>query len=124
MIKHVSPQEVIALHDALIARYGGLPGTPDPGRVEALVGRVINHEVYEGVSDVYEQAGLYLVAIARGHVFSDGNKRTAFNAMMLFLRRNGIRFGDAPQWEDMTVKAATGELLPADVVQLLRETNQ
>jgi len=119
MISHISPEEVIALHDGLIARYGGLSGMSDAGRVEALVSRVINRELYEGETDIYALAALYLVAISRGHVFNDANKRTAFNTMMLFLRRNGMRFTDGPQWEDLTVRAATGELSPAEVAQQL-----
>jgi death on curing protein len=30
--------------------------------------------------------------LAKNHGFVDGNKRTAFMAMMLFLRRNRVRF--------------------------------
>jgi death-on-curing protein len=122
MISHISPQEVLTLHDALIQRYGGLPGTQDAGRVKALVNRVINREMYEGETDLFELAALYLVAIARAHVFNDANKRTAFNTMMLFLRRNGIKLTDRPEWEYMTVNAAMGAITPAEVAQQLRDT--
>ncbi|HGF5920285.1 TPA: type II toxin-antitoxin system death-on-curing family toxin, partial [Escherichia coli] len=38
-MRHISPEELIALHDANINRYGGLPGMSDPGRAEAIIGR-------------------------------------------------------------------------------------
>lgn len=77
--------------------------------------------MYEGETDLFELAALYLVAIARGHVFNDATKRTAFNTMMLFLRRNGVKLTDRPEWEDMTVRAATGEATTAEVAQQLRD---
>jgi len=43
-------------------------------------------------------------------VFADYNKRTAFFAMMLFLRRNGIDLNpEGNALEELTVSAATGE---------------
>lgn len=121
-MNHLLPAEVIALHDAVIARYGGLPGMPAHDRVEALINRVINRELYEGETDVYELAALYLYAIARGHVFNDANKRTAFAAAVLFLRRNGIRLPYRAEFEEMAVQAAAGELLPGNIVVTLRAT--
>ena len=39
-----------------------------------------------GEPDISERAALYALAIARNHPFIDGNKRTAFVALELFLR--------------------------------------
>lgn len=120
-MKHLTPAEIIALHDALISRYGGLAGMSARDRVEALINRVINRELYEGETNVYELAALYLYAIARGHVFNDANKRTAFTASVLFLRRNGINLPHRDEFEEMTVQAATGELLPGNIAIIFRE---
>lgn len=76
-MKHLTALQVIVCHDENVRRYGGLPGIVDAARIEALLARVRNHERYEGVTDVFELAALYCVAIARGHAFLDGNKRTA-----------------------------------------------
>ena len=43
-IAHLSPSEIIALHDRAIALFGGLPGVPEPGKVDALIGRVLHRE--------------------------------------------------------------------------------
>ncbi|MEX6293269.1 type II toxin-antitoxin system death-on-curing family toxin [Proteus mirabilis] len=106
----VSAQEVIAFHDCILQRFPGVAGMSDPGRAEALIYRVQNRKHYEGITDVFELAATYWVAIARGHIFNDGNKRTAFFVTMTFLYRNGIRIRDTGNMlENLTVEAATGE---------------
>lgn len=106
----VSAQEVIAFHDRILQRFPGVAGMSDPGREEALIYRVQNRKHYEGITDVFELAATYWVAIARGHIFNDGNKRTAFFVTMTFLYRNGIRIRDTGNMlENLTVEAATGE---------------
>ncbi|HGN0152089.1 TPA: type II toxin-antitoxin system death-on-curing family toxin [Proteus mirabilis] len=106
----VSAQEVIAFHDRILQRFPGVADMSDPGRAEALIYRVQNRKHYEGITDVFELAATYWVAIARGHIFNDGNKRTAFFVTMTFLYRNGIRIRDTGNMlENLTVEAATGE---------------
>lgn len=106
----VSAQEVIAFHDRILQRFPGVVGMSDPGRAEALIYRVQNRKHYEGITDVFELAATYWVAIARGYIFNDGNKRTAFFVTMTFLYRNGIRIRDTGNMlENLTVEAATGE---------------
>ncbi|MBI6472638.1 type II toxin-antitoxin system death-on-curing family toxin [Proteus mirabilis] len=106
----VSAQEVIAFHDRILQRFPGVAGMSDPGRAEALIYRVQNRKHYEGITDVFELAATYWVAIARGRIFNDGNKRTAFFVTMTVLYRNGIRIRDTDNTlENLTVEAATGE---------------
>ena len=81
----------------------------DPGRAEAIIGRVQARVVYEEITDLFEVSVTYLVATARGHIFNDANKRTALNSALLFLRRNGVQLYDFPALVDLTVGAATGE---------------
>ena len=120
-MRYVSAEELIALHDANIARYGGLPGMADTGRAEAIMGRILTRAMYEEITDLYQLAALYLVAVARGHIFNDANKRTAVNSSLLFLQRNGVSISDNAQLADIAVGAATGELSAGDVAELLRE---
>ncbi|ELT4301316.1 type II toxin-antitoxin system death-on-curing family toxin, partial [Escherichia coli] len=110
----------IALHDANISRYGGLPGMSDPGRAEAIIGRVQARVAYEEITDLFEVSATYLVATARGHIFNDANKRTALNSALLFLRRNGVQVFDSPELADLTVGAATGEISVSSVADTLR----
>ncbi|HEN3637627.1 TPA: type II toxin-antitoxin system death-on-curing family toxin [Yersinia enterocolitica] len=118
----VSAQEVIAFHDRILRRFAGVAGTPDPGRAEALIYRVQNRTHYEGVTDLFELAATYWVAIARGHIFNDGNKRTAFFVTMTFLHRNGVNIcNNGDLLENLTVAAATGEKSVSQLAQHLRQ---
>jgi len=109
----VSSQEVIEFHDRLISRDGGIPGMAEPGRADALIHRVLNMHHYDGVTDIYDLAAVYLVAIARGHIFNDANKRTALLVAQVFLKRNGVQIMSSrisfDEMQIIAVKAATGE---------------
>lgn len=93
----LTTEEVKALHERQLARFGGPAGILDPGALESALGRPRNKWEYEG-ADTAMLAAAYAFGIARNHPFVDGNKRAAFLAMMLFLRKNGIRFAP-PQAE-------------------------
>ena len=86
----VSAQEVIAFHDRILQRLPGVAGMPDQGRAEAIIYRVQNRTHYEGITDVFELAATYWVAVSRGHIFNDGNKRSAFCVPMTFVYGNGV----------------------------------
>lgn len=45
---------------------------------------------------LYEKAAALLHSVARNHALIDGNKRTAWLAMRVFLRFNGVSAGTAP----------------------------
>lgn len=120
-MKWVSAQEVIAFHDKLLVLLPGVTGMPDPGRAEAIIYRVQNQLYYEGIEDIYQLAAIYLVAIARGHIFNDGNKRTAFFVAMAFLNRNGIRIRDENnELEELTVAAAAGQRTITEITAVFR----
>ena len=88
-------EEVIALHERQIARFGGPAGIRDRGTLESALGRARNKWAYEG-ADLALLAAAHAFGIARNHPFVDGNKRAAFVATMLFLRKNGVRFAPPP----------------------------
>ncbi|EDY5733492.1 TPA: type II toxin-antitoxin system death-on-curing family toxin [Salmonella enterica] len=111
----LTAEDVIAFNEEIVKGV-----TNDPGRVEAVINRVENARHYDDVTDVYELAALYLITIARAHIFLDGNKRTAFQSMALFLMVNGVDLQVSPQLEELTVDAAQGKLSAPTVASLLR----
>lgn len=111
----LTAEDVIAFNEEIIKGV-----TNDPGRVEAVINRVENARHYDDVTDVYELAALYLITIARAHIFLDGNKRTAFQSMALFLMVNGVDLQASHQLEEITVDAAQGKLSAPTVALLLR----
>ncbi|MDO8887089.1 MAG: type II toxin-antitoxin system death-on-curing family toxin [Hydrogenophaga sp.] len=89
----LQPEVLIAVHEAQLAEHGGAPGTRDMGLFESAIARPFNLEAYglpDGrAPDVAALAAAYGYGISRNHPFIDGNKRTGFVAMELFLRLNG-----------------------------------
>ncbi|MCB5309946.1 type II toxin-antitoxin system death-on-curing family toxin [Yersinia massiliensis] len=99
-------------------------GRPEDSKIESVARRVLNAHHYDGVNDVYQLAAIYLIAIGRGHIFLDGNKRTAFQSMVLYLAINGVDLRASHQLEELTVEAAQGNLdieQIADQLRLLTE---
>jgi death-on-curing protein len=78
-----------AIHHEQLAEHGGAPGIRDDGLFESAVARPQNLAAYEK-PDVFELAAAYAVGLAKNHPFIDGNKRTAYVAMELFLWLNGL----------------------------------
>jgi len=101
---------ILAIHDEQLAEHGGSTGLRDPGLLESALARPLNRAGY-GEPDIAELAAVYALAIARNHPFIDGNKRTAFVALELFLRLNGCLFTAADaEAVVMTLAMAAGEL--------------
>lgn len=86
----LDPQVLLAVHDAQLAEHGGAAGVRSSDLFESALARPRNLAAY-GRPDVAELAASYGVGIARNHPFVDGNKRTAFVAVELFLALNGRR---------------------------------
>ena len=76
--------EVLTIHADQIARYGGSTGVRDLGLVEAALFRP-QLGYYE---ETLEQAAALWESLSQNHPFVDGNKRTAFASMEVFLRFN------------------------------------
>lgn len=80
-----------AIHLEQLREHGGAPGLRDEGLLESALARPLNRAGC-GDPDIAELAALYALAIARNHPFIDGNKRTAYVALELFLDLNGVDF--------------------------------
>lgn len=116
----LSREIILAIHDEQIARHGGAAGLRDSGLLDSALARPINHAAY-GEPDSAEIGAIYALAIARNHPFIDGNKRTAFMALVLFLALNGMEF-DPPQVEATitTLTMAAGDLPDEDFIAWVR----
>ena len=81
---------VDALHDAAL-NPGELPGRARDKSLSGALARVENRMAYGMIEDAFDLAAMYAVAIATGHCFNDGNKRTAYQALDTCLVLNGVR---------------------------------
>jgi len=85
MIKHLSLDEVLAIHDRLLVRFGGAEGVVDLGLLDSAL-----HRPRTGYyRDIAEMAAALFESLIMNHPFVDGNKRVAFFATDVFLRLNG-----------------------------------
>ena len=79
---------VHAVHDEQLVEHGGLQGVRDITLLQSALARPQNLVGY-GKPDIAELAASYGYGISRNHLFLDGNKRTAFVVVELFLIING-----------------------------------
>jgi len=103
---------VLAIHAEQLAEHGGLEGLRDQVGLESAIASPRNLFAYGSPTpDIAATAAQYAFAIARNHVFIDGNKRTALAVFRTFLLLNGHDL-QASQDEKYTVmmKLATREI--------------
>jgi len=80
---------LLAVHEEQLAEHGGASGIRDQGLFESALARPANMAAYD-TPDACALAASYAVGLAKNHPFVDGNKRTAYVAMELFLALNGL----------------------------------
>lgn len=116
-------EEVLAVHEDRIRRYGGSFGVRDLTLVESALGTVkatfggeFLHQTH------FEMAAAYLFHIARNHPFLDGNKRTALACALAFLRLNRISIDSlSSDLYDLVIGIASGKLTKADAAVFFRK---
>jgi death-on-curing protein len=81
---------ILAIQNALLARFGGLEGVRDEGLLESALGRPLQLFHY-GQPSLFDLAAAYAHGIVKNHPFLDGNKRAGFMAAYTFLGVNGYR---------------------------------
>jgi death-on-curing protein len=86
-VLHLTLDEVLAIHERLVDRFGGLGGVRDLGLLESALYRP-RTGYYQ---DIAEMAAALFESLLMNHPFIDGNKRVAFFATDVFLRLNGWR---------------------------------
>jgi death-on-curing protein len=114
-------QDVIELHDELVAQTSGRLGVRDFGLIDSAVSQpplnIDGRFVHE---DIYGMAAAYLFAVSRNHGFIDAKKRTAAKAVAVFVYMNGYEF-DPPEdeWIQLVEQTAQGENSWEDVARFL-----
>ena len=86
MTDYLTVAEVYRMQYRLIEMFGGIHGVRDKGAIEAAVFRP-QTGYYNSVD---EEAAALMESLVNNHAFLDGNKRIAFTAADVFLRRNGF----------------------------------
>jgi death-on-curing protein len=119
---HWLPVEIVVKHNRLeLADTGEHHFVGDLGLLESALARPRNAFAY-GEEDIVVLAVTLMAGVSRAHAFEQGNKRTAFAAMRLFLRANGYdtAFDDTLDWADEMVKLIEHRLSEDEFVASLR----
>jgi death on curing protein len=112
---------VLAIHEDQLTEHGGGVGVRDAGLLESALARPENLAAY-GKPDVADLAAAYGYGISRNHAFIDGNKRTGFVAVELFLEINGNELVASDADCVMTMLAiASGDITESQFAAWLRE---
>jgi death-on-curing protein len=106
----ISFEDAQQIHDILIKRYGGTAGIRD---VQSLKSALIRpFQIFENVDlypDILSKATALIESIIVNHPFIDGNKRTGYVLMRLFLINNKIDINATEDEKyDFVIKIASG----------------
>ena len=109
----VTRAQLDAIHQAQRSEHGGSAGVRDEGLLESALNRARNKFAY-GEMDLSVLAAASAFGLAKNHGFIDGNKRTAFQAMYVFLGLNSrdLNVGE-PEVVDVMHRLASGKLTEA-----------
>lgn len=93
----VTVEDVVWIHSAAIARYGGASGIRDAGSLEAAVARPRTSFAGEEMfPSPFAKAAALMESVIQRHPFVDGNKRTGMASAVYLLRTHGFRLTGAP----------------------------
>jgi death-on-curing protein len=126
-MQYLSPADLIAIHETLIAEFGGMRGITEAGfgRLEAAAAvpqaSMFGEDIY---ATTIEKAAALCLAIVRGHPFSDGNKRVALVALDLFLEHNGCALAATnEQAYGMIMALARGEMRQGELAEWVEQSS-
>jgi len=119
MADYLTVAEVYRMQHRLIEMFGGVHGVRDKGAVEAAVFRP-QIGYYDSIE---EEAAALMESLANNHGFVDGNKRIAFAAADVFLRRNGfyIEVGGPEGYEFIVGSMERHEFRFAQILEWIRQ---
>jgi death-on-curing protein len=113
--------QIVRIHGEQLATFGGPAGLRDAGALASAVGGPRYKWTYEN-ADLATLAAAYAFGVARNHPFVDGNKRAAFLAMVVFLRKNGIAFAPPePEAIAAMLALAAGEIDEEGLARWIRD---
>lgn len=115
------PIEAVIEHNRIeLAETGEVHFVRDRGLLESALARPRNAFAY-GEEDVVALAVSLVAGISRAQAFEQGNKRTAFASMRLFLRSNGYDtvFDDSNSWADEIISLVEHRSTEADFARAI-----
>lgn len=118
------PEKIVrVIHQDLIRQHGGGLGVRDENLLAASLARP-KHLFAYAQPDLFDLAAAYGYALTKNHPFIDGNKRTAFMVMYVFLGLNSYLI-EVPEMDvvQMMEELATGGENQESLAQWLRKNS-
>ncbi|WP_336518560.1 type II toxin-antitoxin system death-on-curing family toxin [Pollutibacter soli] len=120
----ISVQDVEQIHQVLISKFGGSQGIRDRQALESALSRPF--QTFDGIDlypDVITKGASLLESILINHPFVDGNKRTAYVVLRVFLLINGKDIHDSEDNKyELIINVASGVAKFDEIVKWLRRT--
>jgi len=122
MIKFLTVEQIIELHDVFLKDHGGLPGIRDRGLLISAVAVPRASMFGEYLhKTIYDKAAAYLFHLVQNHPFNDGNKRTGALTTILFLEENGVKINFEDRiYEEFVVDIAQGRHSKEEIAYFLK----
>ena len=118
-------QEILTIHKTLIDTFGGSAGVRDLPALESALARPFQQ--YDGddlYQSVLQKAAALVESLLINHPFVDGNKRTGYTALRLFLLQNSLDFSTKADRYKFIIDIASGQLKYDDILTwLIDNTN-
>ncbi len=116
-------EEVIEINKTVIEKDGGLIGLRDKNLLLSALANPQNLFYYQQ-SDIYMVASSYAFSIIKNHAFLDGNKRTGYGCMGLFLIKNNIKLQFPRNTDEIIVKIATNDITMDEFSEWLKSLSE
>ena len=123
MTQYLTTAQILFLHARLIAETGGSHGLRDLGMLEAATARpqatLDGEELYP---TLFVKAAALMDSLIHNHPFLDGNKRTGYATMEVFLLMSGYELSASVDDSERTMLLlASGDLTRSELTDWIRD---
>jgi death on curing protein len=114
-------EHLVELNQLLVAMTGEPFAILKPHELASVPARPRHLWLYEREENLAVLAVRLLMAVARGHVFAQGNKRTGFIAALIFLEANGwaLELDDREELAELIERAVADDRLDQRLIDLI-----
>lgn len=124
-IRYLSVEEVIAINIAMIQRYSPSEqkGVKEAGMLESAILRPLSSAFEkDAYPTIFEKSAALFESLGQNHPFYNANKRTAFTALVLFLRYNNLHLKmDEKYAEDFVVDMVNHKYTFEELTKTIRK---
>jgi death-on-curing protein len=120
----IAVEDVEQIHRVLISEFGGSQGIRDRLALESALARPF--QTFDGEDlypDIISKGASLLESLLVNHPFVDGNKRTAYVILRMYLLSNGQDIHDSEDNKyELIINVASGVTKFDEIVERLRRT--